>query len=373
MAEAPTPARPHVVLSAAQSLDGYLDDASGTRLLLSNEDDFAEVDRLRAEADAILVGAGTVRADDPRLLVRSAELRRERRAAGEPEQPVKVTVTGSGELDPHAQFFTAGDAAKLVYAPPSVAEHLRDVATLVDAGTPPELERILDDLGARGVRRLLVEGGGTVHTQFLSAGLADELRLAVAPVTVGDPRAPRFLGPGAVPRTLRLTGVRKLGDVAVLHYRVAAEPSALDLLRLRQAIALADECPPSSTFRVGAVVTAADGTVLATGHSGEGDPLNHAEEAALAKLPAGDPRLATATIYSSLEPCSARASHPLSCTQLILAAAIPRVVMAWREPSLFVDAEGVEQLMAAGCRVIEIPALAPEVRRANTHLPGVRP
>lgn len=365
--------RPHVLLSAAQSLDGYLDDAGATRLLLSNEDDFAEVDRLRAEADAILVGAGTVRADNPRLLVRSAELRRERVAAGRPEQPVKVTVTSSGKLDPAARFFTVGDTEKLVYAPRGSADSLSAVATVVEAGGPPRLEHILDDLGARGIRTLLVEGGGAVHTQFLDAGLADELRLAIAPIMVGDPRAPRFLGPGAFPRPLELTEVRRLGEVAVLRYRAAAEPSSLDLLRLRQAIELADECPPSSTFRVGAVVGLPDGTVLATGHSGEGDPRNHAEEAALAKLDPHDPRLADATMYSSLEPCSDRASHPKSCTQLILETAIPRVVMAWREPSLFVEAEGVERLVAAGRRVIEVPALASEVRRANTHLPGVRP
>ncbi|HWD02839.1 MAG TPA: dihydrofolate reductase family protein [Amycolatopsis sp.] len=366
-------ARPYVVLSAAQSLDGYLDDAGPERLILSGEADFAEVDRLRADADAILVGANTVRADDPRLLVRSPELRAERVAAGRPEQPVKVTVTHSGKLDPASRFFTTGDGPKLVYAPPAVVGGLADVATVVDAGTPPQLERILDDLGERGVRRLLVEGGGAVHTQFLDAGLADELRLAIAPKLVGDPHAPRFLGPGAFPRPLLLEDVRRLGEVAVLHYRAASEPTPLDVLRLRQAIALADECPPSSTFRVGAVIAAPDGTVLATGHSGEGEPHNHAEEAALAKLGADDPRLATATMYSSLEPCSSRASHPKSCTQLILETAIPRVVMAWHEPSLFVVAEGVELLTAAGRQVVEVPALAPEVRRANTHLPGIRP
>ncbi|MEV6899685.1 dihydrofolate reductase family protein [Amycolatopsis sp. NPDC051372] len=365
--------RPHVVLSAAQSLDGYLDDASTTRLILSNEDDFAEVDRLRSDADAILVGANTVRADNPRLLVRSAELRSERVAAGRPEQPIKVTVTSTGKLDPASRFFTVGEAPKLVYAPPVAVDGLRDVATIIDAGTPPRLERILDDLGERGVRLLLVEGGGAVHTQFLEAGLADELRLAIAPLVVGDPRAPRFLGPGAFPRPLELAELRQLGNVAVLHYRAAVEPTPIDVLRLRQAIALADECPPSSTFRVGAVIAAPDGTVLATGHSGEGEPHNHAEEAALAKLRADDPRLATATMYSSLEPCSSRASHPKSCTQLILETPIPRVVIAWREPSLFVEAEGVELLAAAGRKVVEVPALASEVRRANTHLPGIRP
>lgn len=76
--------RPHVLLSAAQSLDGFLDDTSPERLVLSTEDDFAVVDRLRAEADAIFVGAGTVRADNPRLLVRSPELRKWRLAQENP-------------------------------------------------------------------------------------------------------------------------------------------------------------------------------------------------------------------------------------------------------------------------------------------------
>jgi len=362
--------RVYVLLSAAQSLDGYLDDTTGERLVLSTEDDFAEVDRLRAEADAILVGAGTVRADNPRLLVRSPELIRERLAQGRPEQPAKVTLTSTGDLDPDSQFFAVGDNEKFVYAPKGVADRFMDRATVVDVGDPPELQLVLDDLAARGIERLLVEGGGRIHTMFLEQGLADELRLAIAPVFVGDPRAPRFVGPGAFPRPLELVEMRSLQGMAVLRYRAAAEPDAADLRRLREATALAAECPPSATFRVGAVITGETGEVIATGHSGEGDPANHAEEAALAKC-VGDPRLKKATIYSSLEPCSHRKSHPASCTHLILDAGIPRVVFAWREPPVFVDARGAELLEKAGRRVVEVPALAPEVRRENTHLPGV--
>ncbi|RZQ59385.1 deaminase [Amycolatopsis suaedae] len=140
-----------------------------------------------------------------------------------------------------------------------------------------------------------------------------------------------------------------------------------DLSRLRQAVDLAHECPPSVTFRVGCVITGADGTVLATGYSGETDPHDHAEEVALAKL-AGDPRLAGATVYSSLEPCSSRSSRPASCTRLILDAGIPRIVFAWREPPLFVDCVGAETLAAAGREVVELPELAPLVREANAHL-----
>jgi pyrimidine deaminase RibD-like protein len=157
-----------------------------------------------------------------------------------------------------------------------------------------------------------------------------------------------------------------------------AGPTEADLEHLRAAIDLAEQCPPSATaFSVGAIVVAADGTVLATGYSREGgDPHVHAEESALNTLAAGglgDPRLTGATIYTSLEPCSTRASRPVACTQLILDTGVPRIVFAWREPALFVDCIGAELLRAAGRETIEVPALAVPVRRTNAHLPGVSP
>ena len=140
--------------------------------------------------------------------------------------------------------------------------------------------------------------------------------------------------------------------------------------RLREAIALAGRCPASSTFRVGAVVVDAAGVVLARGWSGRRQPADHAEEAALAEL-VDAPGVRGGTIYSSLEPCSVRASRATSCTRHILDAGLARVVYAWREPALFVDCEGDELLRAAGLDVVEVPDLAPLVRRENAHLPGV--
>jgi pyrimidine deaminase RibD-like protein len=138
---------------------------------------------------------------------------------------------------------------------------------------------------------------------------------------------------------------------------------------LRRAIELANSCPPSRTaFSVGAVIVDTGGAVIATGYSRETDPHDHAEEAALAKLAPHDTRLAAATLYSSLEPCSTRASRPASCTELILATPIPRIVFAWREPNLFVDCQGTELLRAAGRNVVEIPDLAHLVRHTNEHL-----
>jgi diaminohydroxyphosphoribosylaminopyrimidine deaminase / 5-amino-6-(5-phosphoribosylamino)uracil reductase len=140
---------------------------------------------------------------------------------------------------------------------------------------------------------------------------------------------------------------------------------------MRLAVALARRCPPSDTaFSVGAVIVDADGAELSRGFSREGgDPLVHAEESALGKLSPGDPRLAGATIYSTLEPCSQRKSRPRTCTELIIAAGLRRVVIAWREPPLFVaDCQGYELLSRAGLTVTELPEFAAAAAAPNRHL-----
>jgi diaminohydroxyphosphoribosylaminopyrimidine deaminase / 5-amino-6-(5-phosphoribosylamino)uracil reductase len=140
---------------------------------------------------------------------------------------------------------------------------------------------------------------------------------------------------------------------------------------MRVAISLAWQCPPSETaFSVGAVIVDATGAELSRGFSREGgNPAAHAEEAALGKLASGEPRLAGATIYSTLEPCSQRRSRPRTCTELIIAAGLARVVIAWREPALFVaDAQGYELLSRAGLTVTEMPDLAADAAAPNRHL-----
>lgn len=371
--------RPYVLLSAAMSVDGYLDDATGTRLLLSNEDDFDAVDQLRAGVDAILVGANTIRRDDPRLVLRSERRRATRQAEGRAESPLKVTLTASGRLDETARFFAAGPAGPLVYtsadAEAAVAERLGGVATVVGLGEQLGLPALLADLAGRGVRRLLVEGGTEVLTGFLTAGLADELRLAIAPFFVGDPAAPRLVHSGlfshGAGNPMRLAELRRIGDLAVCHYALSA--SAADQFWLRQAVELSRSCPPTDTaFNVGAIVVDADGVELARGYSRETDAVVHAEESALAKLDLADPRLASATLYSSLEPCSTRKSRPRSCTQLIIDAGIPRVVFALREPPVFVRCDGTGQLRTAGVAVVELPDLADDVRAVNHRVLATR-
>src|SRR6185436_4394742 len=197
--------RPYTLLSCGMSIDGYLDSVSVKRLPLSNDADFDRVDSVRATCDAILVGAGTIRNDNPRLLVRSRARREERLARGLWSSPIKVTVTNGGQLDAHADFFGAGDTEKVVYCASGSVDDARgrlgSVATVVDAG------------------------GGTVHTQFLTADLVDELNLVVAPFFVGDSRARRFVSDGRFPwnprRRATLAEVRKIGDVVLLRYALS--------------------------------------------------------------------------------------------------------------------------------------------------------
>ncbi|MCL2585921.1 MAG: dihydrofolate reductase family protein [Streptosporangiales bacterium] len=227
------PTRPYIVLSCAVSADGCLDDASPRRLILSGPGDLDEVDALRAGCDAILVGAGTVRADNPRLRVRSADRVAAREAAGRPPHPLRAVLTSRGDLDPAARIF-ADSPRPLVYRGLSLAEVLEDLST------------------ERGIGSVLVEGGSRILRDALAGDLADELRLAVAPFFVGDPDAPRFGLPARYPqgpeRPMRLESVRSVEGVAVLAYRLSDRPRPPGLPPLDPPLAPArPRSPPVAT------------------------------------------------------------------------------------------------------------------------------
>jgi 5-amino-6-(5-phosphoribosylamino)uracil reductase len=370
------------------SVDGRIDDTSPVRLVLSGDADLDRVDDLRASCDAIIVGANTVRRDDPRLLIRSPQRQAARVAAGKPAHPLRVTLTASGDLDAYARFFTQPASpgpigaepvlvggTPFVYcaspAFPAAVDRLGERAEVIDAGHPASVSFMLTDLAKRGVVRVLAEGGAQLLHDLLTEGLADELHLAMAPFFVGDASAPPFARPGRYPAgpgdPMTLASAGRVGDMVVTRYLLG--PGGTDGRFLRMAIELSRQCPPSETaFSVGAVIVAADGEVMATGYSREQKPRDHAEEVALRKVDRDDLRLATATIYSSLVPCGARASRPVTCVQHVIAAGIPRAVFAWREPPIFTAGEGAEQLRAAGVTVVELPEYADAAREVNAPL-----
>jgi riboflavin-specific deaminase-like protein len=220
--------RPYVLLSVAQSIDGYIDDTSPERLVLSSPEDLDRVDEVRAGCDAIMIGATTLRRDDPQLRIKSPGRRAARVGRGLPEQLLRVITTRSGNLSPGLRIW-GSDGSKIVYCPDGAADVLREslgaLAVVVPLGGQVDFAALLDDLGARGIGRLMVEGGEQVHTQLLQADLADEVQVTIGGFFVGDQKAPRFVSPGvSLPqspaRRMLLADVSRAGETAVLRYLV---------------------------------------------------------------------------------------------------------------------------------------------------------
>lgn len=217
-----------VIVSAAVSLDGYLDDCSAQRLRLSSPEDWDAVHRLRAECDAILVGAGTLRADNPSLVIDNPQLRALREARGMSPDIMKVTLTRTGNIDTEARFFSRGGGDKIVFTTNAISQQNRcrisSVAQVVElSDETATAHAIVGELARRGIKQLIVEGGSKVLTMFFEQDAVDEFRLAVAPIFVGESGAPQLVGAGCFPfdkeHRMKLTSVEKLGDTAVMHYK----------------------------------------------------------------------------------------------------------------------------------------------------------
>lgn len=355
-----------ITLSFATTADHYLDDCSKERLILSTPEDWAEVHRLRAEHDAILVGAETVRRDNPSLRLRDPAARERRLAAGLRPDLAKVTVTASGDLDPALRIFAVGEADRFVFATRPLPA-LEGCAEVIRCETPITAARIVTELEKRGLRSLFVEGGARILRLFLEEGLADRVRVAVNPaITLGAARGGarfRFVPPAeAVCRRERF------GTMEVTTWELHPDHSEADRRLLARAIDASRRCTPSATsYCVGAVVETAAGELF-TGHTHESSPTHHAEQEAIRKALEAGAELRGATIYTSMEPCSRRASEPESCTQLILRHGFRRVVFACYEPDCFVRCEGALLLRRAGIEVRVYPEAAAEVLRINGHL-----
>lgn len=354
-----------VTLSAATTADGYMDDRTPRRLTVSTPEDMAEVYRLRTEYDAILVGAETLRRDNPALLLRDPEARRQRTARGLRPDIAKVTLTNSGNLDPSMRFFTEGDADIYVFSPHEQPA-LKGIAEVIPADAPLSACAIVTELEKRGIRRLFVEGGARVLGMFLAEGMADTLRLAINPsLRLGEQGRARFsfTPSGSIP-----CRHERFGGMEVTEWQLKPDTAAADLHYLRMAVDESRKCTPCATsYCVGAVVVTSDGAVF-QGYTHETSPTHHAEQEAIAKALAAGADLRGAAIYSSMEPCSERASEPESCTQLILRHGFAHVVFALYEPDRFVRCRGALTLREAGVDVRFRPELADEVRALNAHL-----
>jgi riboflavin-specific deaminase-like protein len=213
--------RPFVYLNMVTSADGRAA-IEGRSHALGSDTDTLLLTELRALADAVLIGTGTLRAEGYGRIVGNAERVARRRAAGLPPTPVAVLLSRSLDLPWDAGLFAASDQPVLVYTgsdaePPGVAAPL-EVVRLED----PSPARALADLRARGVRALLCEGGPTLNRALLAAGVVDELFLTFSPLLAGNADAPRIVEgedlPG--PLALQLAWVLRHGDELYLRYRL---------------------------------------------------------------------------------------------------------------------------------------------------------
>jgi 2,5-diamino-6-(ribosylamino)-4(3H)-pyrimidinone 5'-phosphate reductase len=223
--------RPHVILNVAMSADGKLDTFERQGAKISSALDAERVDRLRAESDAILVGGQTLLGDDPRLTVKSEALRAGRLARSLPENPLKVGVVSKAELKEESRFLVEGPARVIIFTTAQTdsaqLEFLRQrgVQVLVMGERRVDVIQALAELKRQGVRRLMVEGGGSLNAELLRLGLVDEIYIYIAPLIFGGAEAPTLANGAGLTRSrairLSLQSIDRLPEDGILiHYLV---------------------------------------------------------------------------------------------------------------------------------------------------------
>ena len=195
--------RPWVILNAAMTADGKIDTAERKGAGISSEDDWARVDQLRAEVDAVMVGGQTLISEDPRLTVKSDDLRQQRLDAGLPENPAKVGIISDARISLGGNFITEGNSRVIVFTTgktePDQINALRSAGAEVFLSSTfrVNLGEAMKQLRSLGIKRVLLEGGGTLNAAMFAEGLINELRLYLAPRIFGGSTAPTLAdGPG---------------------------------------------------------------------------------------------------------------------------------------------------------------------------------
>jgi 2,5-diamino-6-(ribosylamino)-4(3H)-pyrimidinone 5'-phosphate reductase len=221
------PGRPHVIVNMAISVDGRITTRRREQIALGTRHDRHLMDVLRARVDGVIVGAGTVRHDGYPVLVRDPNVRR-RTGAGRSPHPVNVVLSRGLDLPLNRPIFERGDIHRLIYttrAAPAARrrrfEKVAEVVVLPTKGIAPST--VLRDLYARGMKRVLMEGGGELHFAFAREHVVDEIYVTVTPRLIGGDAPSLLDGKGFLKKDhlkLKLVSTRRVDDELFLRYRV---------------------------------------------------------------------------------------------------------------------------------------------------------
>jgi len=219
--------RPYVFINSAMSADGKISTVARKQVRISGEDDLRRVDALKANVDAVMVGVGTVLADDPKLTIKSVGLKRTRVDQGRTASPLRVVVDSRARTPPTAAVLGSNALiATSRQAPCHRIEALETKAEILVVGERKvDLAALLGRLKDKGVKSLLVEGGATLNFALLSLGLVDEIYTYVGNIIIGGSAAPTLVDGEGLTNDfvkLNLQEIRQIGDGVLIKWRVVS-------------------------------------------------------------------------------------------------------------------------------------------------------
>ncbi|MBP1907969.1 2,5-diamino-6-(ribosylamino)-4(3H)-pyrimidinone 5'-phosphate reductase [Methanolobus bombayensis] len=225
--------RPFVFINSAMSADGKISTKERKQVRISGQVDFNRMDELRAGSDAVMVGIGTVLADDPSLTVKSPKLKKERISSGKEENPARIIIDSQARTPLTADIFKKGTGKRFIIvsesAPADKVNLLKEQATILVAGKEKvDLKKTMSELKDQGIERLMVEGGATLNWGMICSGLVDEIYTFVGNLIIGGKSAPTFTdGEGFTEKEiqkLELIDTEKIEEGVLLKWKVLVDP-----------------------------------------------------------------------------------------------------------------------------------------------------
>jgi len=222
--------RPKIILNAAMSADGKISTIKRKQVRISGEYDFARMDRMRADADAVMVGIGTVLADDPSLTVKSERLRYEHKQRWGRKDPIRIVVDSMARTPIDADIFNKGDGDIIIAvcnnAPGERVKKLNEKSRIITIGRDRvDLVGLMSNLKDSGINTLMVEGGATLNWALISGKLVDEIHTYIGAIILGGENAPTLVdGTGFFGKEdavkLELASMEKMDNGVLLRWHV---------------------------------------------------------------------------------------------------------------------------------------------------------